>query len=415
MLRVGREAIVSFPNFGHWSHRLQILRGRMPVSDALPYQWYDTPNIHLCTVADFDAFLAKRGCEVADRIVLAGGAPVSFLPNLRGELAIYRFRAAARIGRRAPAAPRPASRSVQPARMRPDSHPLSAARAIGRTIRLAVPCPPPRRCCATSSSGSGCSTSRKAFRSASSTRSSRSTSASRASSCARSACCRCSGSRGRSSSCGRRRSTTGATTAAGWPPSTSRWASAMLYFAVQAGFGPSVWLAIGVFTALSATNDVAIDGYTIEFLDKRRARARQRHPHRPLPRRHARVGIRADGLRLAGLARARSCWPRSSSSGSPRRASPRRASARSSCDRADVRAELAALARSPFALAVLAAFALGVAVAGRRRRRSGRRACRGSGSTPRRRGAARRAGGDRRTGATPRPPREAARAAPTTR
>ncbi|HEY5862536.1 MAG TPA: methionine biosynthesis protein MetW, partial [Casimicrobiaceae bacterium] len=53
MLRVGREAIVTFPNFGHWTHRLQILRGRMPVSESLPYQWYDTPNIHLCTVADF--------------------------------------------------------------------------------------------------------------------------------------------------------------------------------------------------------------------------------------------------------------------------------------------------------------------------------------------------------------------------
>ena len=62
MLRVGREAIVSFPNFGHWSHRWQILRGRMPVSDELPYQWYDTPNIHLCTVADFDAFLRERNC-----------------------------------------------------------------------------------------------------------------------------------------------------------------------------------------------------------------------------------------------------------------------------------------------------------------------------------------------------------------
>ena len=91
MLRVGRDAIVTFPNFGHWSHRLQILRGRMPVSSSLPYQWYDTPNIHLCTVADFDAFLAKRGCQVEDRIVLANGAPVGVLPNLRGELALYRF------------------------------------------------------------------------------------------------------------------------------------------------------------------------------------------------------------------------------------------------------------------------------------------------------------------------------------
>ena len=92
MLRVGRDAIVTFPNFGHWTHRLQIVRGRMPVSTALPYQWYDTPNIHLCTVADFDAFLAERGYAVENRVVLAGGAPVNVLPNLRGELAIYRFR-----------------------------------------------------------------------------------------------------------------------------------------------------------------------------------------------------------------------------------------------------------------------------------------------------------------------------------
>ncbi len=94
MLRVGREAIVSFPNFGHWSHRWQILRGRMPVSDALPYQWFDTPNIHLCTVADFDAFLRERGCHVIERRVLAGGRAVTFAPNLLGELAMYRFRRA---------------------------------------------------------------------------------------------------------------------------------------------------------------------------------------------------------------------------------------------------------------------------------------------------------------------------------
>ena len=92
MLRVGREAIVTFPNFGHWSHRLQILRGRMPVSQSLPYQWYDTPNIHLCTVADFDAFLAARSYRVLNRVVLAAGSPVTVAPNLTGELAIYRFR-----------------------------------------------------------------------------------------------------------------------------------------------------------------------------------------------------------------------------------------------------------------------------------------------------------------------------------
>jgi len=94
MLRVGREAIVTFPNFGHWSHRLQILRGRMPVSESLPYQWYDTPNIHLCTVADFDAFLRERGYRIEDRAVLAKGRPVDTLPNLRGELAVYRIRRA---------------------------------------------------------------------------------------------------------------------------------------------------------------------------------------------------------------------------------------------------------------------------------------------------------------------------------
>ena len=92
MLRVGREAIVTFPNFGHWAHRWQIVKGRMPVSPSLPYQWYDTPNIHLCTVADFDAFLAERGFHVANRVVLARGSPVTMLPNLLGELAIYRFR-----------------------------------------------------------------------------------------------------------------------------------------------------------------------------------------------------------------------------------------------------------------------------------------------------------------------------------
>jgi methionine biosynthesis protein MetW len=94
MLRVGRDAIVTFPNFGHWTHRVQVLRGRMPVSKSLPYQWYDTPNIHLCTVADFDAFLAARDCVVENRVVLTGGRVVGLWPNLLGELAIYRFRRA---------------------------------------------------------------------------------------------------------------------------------------------------------------------------------------------------------------------------------------------------------------------------------------------------------------------------------
>ena len=92
MLRVGREAIVTFPNFGHWSHRLQVLRGRMPVSSSLPYQWYDTPNIHLCTVADFDAFCLGHAFRVLDRVVLHDARRVTVWPNLFGALAIYRFR-----------------------------------------------------------------------------------------------------------------------------------------------------------------------------------------------------------------------------------------------------------------------------------------------------------------------------------
>jgi len=91
MLRVGREAIVTFPNFGYWAHRWQVVRGRMPVSRDLPYQWYDTPNIHLCTVADFDAFCRERSLRVLERVVLHETRRVSALPNLFGSLAIYRF------------------------------------------------------------------------------------------------------------------------------------------------------------------------------------------------------------------------------------------------------------------------------------------------------------------------------------
>ncbi len=91
MLRVGREAIVTFPNFGYWAHRVQVLGGRMPVSKDLPYQWYDTPNIHLCTVADFDAFCAARSFRVLERVVLHDAERVSVMSNLCGSLAIYRF------------------------------------------------------------------------------------------------------------------------------------------------------------------------------------------------------------------------------------------------------------------------------------------------------------------------------------
>ena len=95
MLRVGREGIVSFPNFGYWQNRLSILRGNMPVSQELPYQWYDTPNVHLCTMQDFEAFCAAQQMRILDRRVITGGREVNFLPNLFGSTAVYRFESAA--------------------------------------------------------------------------------------------------------------------------------------------------------------------------------------------------------------------------------------------------------------------------------------------------------------------------------
>jgi methionine biosynthesis protein MetW len=90
MLRVGREAIVTFPNFGYWKNRLQNLRGQMPVSDSLPYQWYDTPNVHLCTIHDFEHFCATHNIRIQERRVLTDGKPVTVMPNLMGSLAMYR-------------------------------------------------------------------------------------------------------------------------------------------------------------------------------------------------------------------------------------------------------------------------------------------------------------------------------------
>lgn len=91
MLRVGREGIVSFPNFGYWKNRLNVLRGNMPVSDNLPYQWYDTPNVHLCTLNDFEAFAREHRIAILDRSVMAGEREVKLLPNLLGSTAVYHF------------------------------------------------------------------------------------------------------------------------------------------------------------------------------------------------------------------------------------------------------------------------------------------------------------------------------------
>jgi len=94
MVRVGREGIVTFPNFGYWKNRLQVIGGHMPVSDNLPYEWHDTPNVHLCTIADFERFCAGRGVKILERTVLTRGKPVRVLPNLLGSLAVYRFQRA---------------------------------------------------------------------------------------------------------------------------------------------------------------------------------------------------------------------------------------------------------------------------------------------------------------------------------
>ncbi len=92
MLRVGREGIVSFPNFGYWRNRMDILQGKMPVSKELPYQWYDTHNIHLCTLNDFEALCRSNSMHILDRRVMTGDRVISVLPNLLGSTAVYRFK-----------------------------------------------------------------------------------------------------------------------------------------------------------------------------------------------------------------------------------------------------------------------------------------------------------------------------------
>lgn len=97
ILRVGRQGIVTLPNFAHWSCRMQLaLRGRMPVSTALPAQWYDTENIHLCSLRDFEALCADKRITILRREVVNHAHERRWsgrlLPNLFGEIALYRFR-----------------------------------------------------------------------------------------------------------------------------------------------------------------------------------------------------------------------------------------------------------------------------------------------------------------------------------
>jgi methionine biosynthesis protein MetW len=89
--RVGRIGIVSFPNFAHWANRLHVLQGHMPITRALPYQWYDTPNIRVGTLADFQVLAGTCGLRITDSFGLQDGHVVRWWPNLRASVAVFRF------------------------------------------------------------------------------------------------------------------------------------------------------------------------------------------------------------------------------------------------------------------------------------------------------------------------------------
>jgi len=88
-VRVGRIGIVAFPNFAHWPNRLSVLRGRMPVTRRLPYQWYDTPNIRVGTHADLGILAHKSGLKVQDSFGIQNGKTVRFAPNLLAGTSVY--------------------------------------------------------------------------------------------------------------------------------------------------------------------------------------------------------------------------------------------------------------------------------------------------------------------------------------
>ena len=95
MLAVGKQCIITFPNFGHWRNRIQLMiGGQMPETETLPYHWYDTPNIHMCTFNDFESLCEEKGLEVVSRAVVNSEHRTSFgmtlLPNLLGEVALYK-------------------------------------------------------------------------------------------------------------------------------------------------------------------------------------------------------------------------------------------------------------------------------------------------------------------------------------
>ena len=88
--RVGRIGIVAFPNFGYWRNRVAVLRGRMPVTRVLPYQWYDTPNIRVGTLEDFEALATQNKLDILDQFGLQEGREVRFWPNARASRAVFK-------------------------------------------------------------------------------------------------------------------------------------------------------------------------------------------------------------------------------------------------------------------------------------------------------------------------------------
>ena len=91
MQRVAKVIIVTFPNFGFWKNRLQILKGTMPISKELPFSWFNTPNIHLCTIHDFDNFCNSHKIKVVGRHIITDKKAIKFYPNLFGALALYKL------------------------------------------------------------------------------------------------------------------------------------------------------------------------------------------------------------------------------------------------------------------------------------------------------------------------------------
>lgn len=87
--RVGRQVVASFPNFAHWPNRFSVLKGRMPVTRVLPYQWFDTPNIRVGTFKDFEILAQRNGLRVQESFGLQEGRVIRFLPNLRASLAVF--------------------------------------------------------------------------------------------------------------------------------------------------------------------------------------------------------------------------------------------------------------------------------------------------------------------------------------